>query len=131
MHDAVLLEDGHCLRDQSLSVCAAAGVRPRQTAMSLETLKAMVAAGAGFSLIPETAVDGTMGGLIRYRALRDPRIGRTVALAWRRSRQPAEDTRALLALLRAVRPPGALALAGFDSAGCQADNAPEPLGGDG
>jgi LysR family hydrogen peroxide-inducible transcriptional activator len=107
LRDAVLLEDGHCLRDQTLSVCATAGIRPRQTAMSLETLKAMVAAGAGFSLIPETAIDSTLGDLIRYRTFNDPRIGRTVALAWRRSRGEDRDVRALLDLLRRVRPPGA------------------------
>jgi len=112
MRDAVLLEDGHCLRDQALSVCAAAGIRPRQTAMSMETLKAMVAAGAGFSLIPETAVSDTLGGLIRYRTFSDPRIGRTIALAWRRSREEDGDVLALLGLLREVRPPGAQALAG-------------------
>lgn len=113
MRDAVLLEDGHCLRDQTLSVCATAGVRPRQTAMSLETLKAMVAAGAGFSLIPETAVGDTLGGLIRYRSLRDPRIGRTVALAWRRSRTEDGDVRALLDLLRRSPPPGAMRIDGI------------------
>lgn len=112
MQNAVLLEDGHCLRDQTLSVCATAGIRPRQTAMSLETLKAMVAAGAGFSLIPETAVGDTMGGLIRYRRFRDPRIGRTVALAWRRSRTDDADVRALLDLLRRVLPPGAMRIDG-------------------
>lgn len=112
MRDAVLLEDGHCLRDQTLSVCATTGIRPRQTAMSLETLKAMVAAGAGFSLIPETAVGDTLGGLIRYRSLRDPRIGRTVALAWRRSRTEDGDVRALLDLLRQVPPPGAMRIDG-------------------
>lgn len=112
MRNAVLLEDGHCLRDQTLSVCATAGIRPRQTAMSLETLKAMVAAGAGFSLIPETAVGDTLGGLIRYRRFRDSRIGRTVALAWRRSRTEDGDVRALLDLLRRELPPGAMRIDG-------------------
>ncbi|MDF1792619.1 MAG: LysR substrate-binding domain-containing protein [Thalassobaculaceae bacterium] len=117
MRDAVLLEDGHCLRDQTLSVCAATGIRPRQTAMSLETLKAMVASGSGFSLIPETAIGDTLGGLVRYRALSDPRIGRTVALAWRRSRTEDADIRALLGLLRRVPPPGALRIEGVDTDG--------------
>lgn len=122
MHGAVLLEDGHCLRDQALSVCAATGIRPRQTAMSLETLKAMVAVGAGFSLIPETAVGGTMGGLIRYRRLRDPKIGRTVSLAWRRSRDQDRDIRALLDLLRSMPPPGATGFADFDKLSSATDN---------
>lgn len=126
---AVLLEDGHCLRDQTLSVCAAAGIRPRQTAMSLETLKAMVAAGAGFSLIPETAIGDTLGGLVRYRAFGDPRVGRTVALAWRRSRAEDGDVRTLLGLLRRVPPPGAVRIEGvdagdFDKPRREADNRP-------
>ena len=112
MQGAVLLEEGHCLRDQTLSICSAAGIRPRQTAMSLETLKAIVAAGTGFSLIPETATEDTLGGLIHYRPLSDPRIGRTVALAWRRSRTEDEDVRSLLALLRRACPPGAVPIDG-------------------
>lgn len=129
MQNAVLLEDGHCLRDQALSVCASAGIRPRQTAMSLETLKAMVAAGAGFSLIPETAIDGSLRDLVRYRMFSDPRIGRTVALAWRRSREEDDDVRTLLALLRRVRPPGAIALEGFDKPEIQSDKRAVQPGG--
>jgi LysR family hydrogen peroxide-inducible transcriptional activator len=53
-----------------------------------------------------------MGGLIRYRRFRDPRIGRTVALAWRRSRTDDADVRALLDLLRRVLPPGAMRIDG-------------------
>lgn len=134
MQDAVLLEEGHCLRDQTLSICASAGIRPRQTAMSLETLKAIVAAGTGFSLIPQTATDDTLGGLIRYRPFNDPRIGRTVALAWRRSRVEDADVRALLALLRRTCPPGASAIDGrvsesFDNDRVEVDNRAVPNGG--
>lgn len=134
MQGAVLLEEGHCLRDQTLSICSAAGIRPRQTAMSLETLKAIVAAGTGFSLIPETATDDTLGGLIRYRPFSDPRIGRTVALAWRRSRTEDEDVRSLLALLRRAHPPGAVPIdgkrvEGFDNDTEEADNRVVQKGG--
>ena len=134
MQNAVLLEEGHCLRDQTLSICASAGIRPRQTAMSLETLKAIVAAGAGFSLIPQTATDDTLGGLIRYRPFNDPRIGRTVALAWRRSRVEDADVRSLLALLRRTCPTGAIAIdgrgaEGFDNNGSEEDNRSVPKGG--
>lgn len=127
MQRAVLLEEGHCLRDQTLSICSAAGIRPRQTAMSLETLKAIVAAGTGFSLIPETATEDTLDGLIRYRPFSDPRIGRTVALAWRRSRREDDDVRSLLALLRRATPPGAIPIdgkrtEGFDNGRSEADN---------
>jgi LysR family transcriptional regulator, hydrogen peroxide-inducible genes activator len=134
MQGAVLLEEGHCLRDQTLSICASAGIRPRQTAMSLETLKAIVAAGTGFSLIPETATDDTLGGLVRYRPFSDPRIGRTVALAWRRSRSEDDDVRSLLALLRRAAPPGAVPIGGgraegFDNDRSEADNRAVQKGG--
>src|SRR5205807_266737 len=56
----LLLEDGHCLRDQALEVCSRAGVRDSQDfrATSLETLRQMVATGAGVTLLPELAGRG-------------------------------------------------------------------------
>ena len=114
---AVLLEEGHCLRDQALTLCTAGGGRPRHTAMSLETLKAMVAARVGYSLVPAGAVTGDTdhGGLVRYRTLPDDRIGRTVALAYRRSRDRVDEVRQLAAVLRDHRPPSTVAIAGFDN----------------
>lgn len=55
----MLLEDGHCLRDQALEVCALSGVAEDQEfrATSLETLRQMVAANAGITLIPALAID--------------------------------------------------------------------------
>lgn len=55
----MLLEDGHCLRDQALEVCALAGVAEDQEfrATGLETLRQMVAANAGITLIPALAID--------------------------------------------------------------------------
>lgn len=107
--EAVLLEEGHCLRDQSLEICGGKRARHRHAAMSLETLKAMVATGTGYSLIPATAVQSRddYGGLISYLPLSDVTIGRTVSLAWRRSRGRSADVRALLEILRADLPPGA------------------------
>ena len=56
----LLLEDGHCLRDQALEVCSRVGARETQDfrATSLETLRQMVAAGAGITLLPELAGRG-------------------------------------------------------------------------
>ncbi len=53
----LLLEDGHCLRDQALDVCSGVGVQEKQDfrATSLETLRQMVATGAGVTLLPELA----------------------------------------------------------------------------
>ncbi len=114
---AVLLEEGHCLRDQALALCGATGQRPRHIAMSLETLKAMVAAGIGYSLIPVGAVpEGSgHGGLVRYRTLVDTQVGRTVSLAYRRSRDRLDDVRLLASALRSHRPEHSVVIAGFDN----------------
>jgi LysR family hydrogen peroxide-inducible transcriptional activator len=82
---ALLLEEGHCLRDQALALCARAAPNAHRHATSLETLGHMVAAGAGYSLLPALAADKreTFGGLLRYAAIDDPRACRIVALAFR------------------------------------------------
>lgn len=55
-HDMVLLSEGHCLRDQALRVCGRRGGHvPRLVATSLETLKYLVAAGEGYTLLPALA----------------------------------------------------------------------------
>jgi LysR family hydrogen peroxide-inducible transcriptional activator len=53
----LLLDEGHCLRDQALEVCSRISIHERQDfrATSLETLRQMVAAGAGVTLMPELA----------------------------------------------------------------------------
>jgi LysR family hydrogen peroxide-inducible transcriptional activator len=82
---ALLLEEGHCLRDQALALCARADAKGHRHATSLETLRHMVAAGAGYSLLPGLAAGDreTFGGLVRYTAIDDPRAFRTIALAFR------------------------------------------------
>jgi LysR family transcriptional regulator, hydrogen peroxide-inducible genes activator len=84
----MLLEEGHCLRDQALAYCAA----PRHElplslgATSLTTVMQMVANGFGVTLVPEVAVDVEVRDdrvkLLRFAA---PEPGRTVGLAWRRT----------------------------------------------
>ena len=56
----LLLEDGHCLRDQALDVCSRIDVKESEDyrATSLETLRQMVAAGLGITLLPELATRG-------------------------------------------------------------------------
>ena len=63
----LLLEDGHCLRDQALAVCARSGVHEKQDfrATSIETLRQMVAAGAGVTLLPALASRGAYGARTR------------------------------------------------------------------
>jgi LysR family hydrogen peroxide-inducible transcriptional activator len=85
----LLLEDGHCLRDQALEVCSRVDVREAEEfrATSLETLRQMVVAGLGITLLPELAVDSPFGsqrGLI-IRHFAKPAPTRTVGAAWRKS----------------------------------------------
>jgi LysR family hydrogen peroxide-inducible transcriptional activator len=84
----ILLEEGHCLRDQALAYCA--GAR-RDAAMSLgatslATVMQMVANGYGVTLVPRVAVDVEVRDE-RVKLLRfaDPEPSRTIGLAWRRS----------------------------------------------
>jgi len=85
----LLLDDGHCLRDQALDVCQLSGARekPGFRATSLETLRQMVAAGSGVTLLPELASrpgqpqpDGL--SLVRFMP---PAPHRRIGLVWRRS----------------------------------------------
>ena len=83
----LLLEDGHCLRDQALAACRLARVReaPDFRATSLETLRQMVAAGVGITLLPSLAVeqqDARSPGMF-LRRFKDPEPSRTIAAAWR------------------------------------------------
>ena len=59
----LLLEDGHCLRDQALDVCSHSKVQEKQDfrATSLETLRQMVASGGGITLLPQLASTGAYG----------------------------------------------------------------------
>lgn len=85
--DLLLLEEGHCLRDQALEVCSLAGGTERRgfRATSLETLRQMVAAGVGVTLLPELAIQAPVAPsedivLLRFN---DPAPSRQIALLWR------------------------------------------------
>jgi LysR family hydrogen peroxide-inducible transcriptional activator len=85
----LLLEDGHCLRDQALEVCSRVDVREAEDfrATSLETLRHMVVAGLGVTLMPELAVESPFGsqrGLV-IRQFTKPAPARTVGAVWRKS----------------------------------------------
>jgi LysR family hydrogen peroxide-inducible transcriptional activator len=83
----ILLEDGHCLRDQSLNLCPAnrRGHIRQFHATSLETLRYLVATGSGYTLIPALALrpDKHLKPLIRYRTFDDDLVGRNVVLVCR------------------------------------------------
>jgi LysR family hydrogen peroxide-inducible transcriptional activator len=79
----LLLEDGHCLRGQALQICQAAGIDEEQDvrATSLETLRQMVRAGTGITLMPHLAVREETG--IRYLPFAQPAPKRKIGLVWR------------------------------------------------
>jgi LysR family hydrogen peroxide-inducible transcriptional activator len=85
----LLLEDGHCLRDQALEVCALSGASEKEgfRATSLETLRQMVAAGVGITLLPMLAVKPPVpkSPYIRLLPFRNPAPTRGIALYWRKS----------------------------------------------
>ena len=99
----LLLEDGHCLRDQALEVCGRVGVREPQDfrATSLETLRQMVATGAGVTLLPELASRGAYGHAqgVAIRPFVRPAPSRRIGAAWRRSSARREAIEAFCRLI--------------------------------
>jgi len=85
----LLLEDGHCLREQALEVCSRVDVHEAEDfrATSLETLRQMVIAGLGITLLPENAVDAPFGSQrgMSVRHFARPAPTRTVGAIWRKS----------------------------------------------
>ena len=84
----LLLEEGHCFRDQALSFCKMHASPPREVldASSLSTLVQMVSAGIGVTLIPEMAVDvETRSASVSVSRLKDPQPSRTIGMVWRKT----------------------------------------------
>jgi len=110
----LLLEEGHCLRDQALDVCRMAGADERDgfRATSLETLRQMVAAGVGITLLPMLAVQPPVpvSPDIRLLPFRGVAPHRQIAMVWRRSSAMTAFLQQLAAEFRALpktllRPP--------------------------
>lgn len=107
--DVLLLEDGHCLREQALAVCQIAGAAERTgfRATSLETLRHMVASGVGVTLLPRLSVSApvpTSSG-IALREFEAPAPRRTIAMLWRKSSTEAAFFRDIASVF-AELPPG-------------------------
>lgn len=84
----LLLEEGHCFRDQALSFCKAQSSLPREVldANSLSTIVQMVSAGLGVSLIPEMAVPVEMRSApVSVARFEDPQPTRTIGMVWRKT----------------------------------------------
>ena len=107
----LLLEEGHCLRDQALEVCHLAGAGEKEgfRATSLETLRQMVAAGVGVTLLPMLAVKPPVSPSenIRLLAFKDPPPTRRLAMVWRKTSAMGDFLRELAQVLRDL-PPGLL-----------------------
>jgi LysR family hydrogen peroxide-inducible transcriptional activator len=94
----ILLEEGHCLRDQALAFCGT----PRRDApaslgaTSLATVMQMVANGYGVTLLPQVAVDAEgRDDRVRLQRFQDPEPGRQIGLVWRRTSPRRKDFEAL------------------------------------
>jgi LysR family hydrogen peroxide-inducible transcriptional activator len=102
----LLLEDGHCLRDQALEVCSRIRVHEEQDyrATSLETLRQMVAAGHGVTLLPQLAAESPVGGVrgLRAKPFARPAPSRTIGAVWRKSTTRAPAVAAIGASIRAA-----------------------------
>jgi LysR family hydrogen peroxide-inducible transcriptional activator len=104
--ELLLLDDGHCLRDHALSVCALApGRRSAEFgATSLYTLVQMVAGGMGVTLLPKLAADAGVatGAGVAIRPFAVPAIGRSLGVVWREGSPREAEARLLSQTLREV-----------------------------
>lgn len=100
----LLLEDGHCFRDQALAVCRSSGADEASVrATSLSTLTQMVAGGMGITLLPQIAIrtENRARALVtRPFVARGP--SRTLVLAWRKTAPFGESLRPLADAVRAI-----------------------------
>ena len=109
----LLLEDGHCLRDQALSICRRGGARELADfrATSLNTLVRMVASGAGITLLPAMSLEHEIHGQDKLATLTlERRPVRTIGLAYRGSTARRALFERLSELLREHAPRGTIAL---------------------
>ncbi len=119
--NVLLLEEGHCMRDQALAICGATASDQREElkATSIETLRQMVAAGVGCTLLPRLAALPGVGsidnGMVQIRSFEAPEPTRTIGLVWRH-RYPREATvRGLGELILANLPDAAVPMCGGDA----------------
>ena len=99
----LLLEEGHCFRDQALSFCRIGSAKPREImeGSSLSTLVQMVGAGIGVTLIPEMAVPvETRSAQVSIARFPSPRPSRTIGMIWRNSTPLAKQLREIAEVVR-------------------------------
>ncbi|NOD93806.1 LysR family transcriptional regulator [Ruegeria sp. HKCCD4884] len=99
----LLLEEGHCFRDQALSFCSIRNIEPQQImeGSSLSTLVQMVGAGIGVTLIPEMAVGlETRSADVSIARFQDTPPARTIGLVWRKTNPLSENLLKIGAIVR-------------------------------
>jgi LysR family transcriptional regulator, hydrogen peroxide-inducible genes activator len=119
----LLLEEGHCMRDQALEICGAnrTQISDEVKATSLETLRQMVALGVGCTLLPLLATLSGAGllepNLVELRPFAHPVPTRTIGLLWRQRFAREETVKRLASLIRTHLPAGLTALPQTDGIG--------------
>ncbi len=111
--DLMLLGAGHCFRDQVLAACPkcmsqSSELTRKLEGSSLETIRHMVAAGTGITVLPCTSLLNRHSNreLVRIKPFTDPRPGRVVALAWRKHYPRSEAIEAIAEAIRGCDLPG-------------------------
>jgi LysR family transcriptional regulator, hydrogen peroxide-inducible genes activator len=133
----LLLSSGNCFRDQVLQTCAgvkrAAGNAIQQSleGSSLETIRHMVASGAGITVLPSSAAEAKTAEnrLTAVRPFVQPAPGRRAALAWRRSFPRPRAVEAVRQAILACRLPGVAMLPEERSAASPSSSAPRKATG--
>lgn len=101
----LLLEEGHCFRDQALSFCRVNDSQPRQVmeGSSLSTLVQMVGSGMGVTLIPEMAVDlETRSAEVSVARFPPPRPSRQIGMIWRATNPLSDQLMQIGAIIRSI-----------------------------
>jgi LysR family hydrogen peroxide-inducible transcriptional activator len=99
----LLLEEGHCFRDQALEFCKVSSQSPRELmeGSSLSTLVQMVSAGIGVTLIPEMAAPTERrSAQVSVSQLRPPRPTRTIGMIWRKTNPLADQLQGIAKVVR-------------------------------
>jgi len=103
----MLLSEGHCLRDQAIALCGETWTDPRFQTASLTTLRHLVAAGHGCTLLPGLVAAQEADPRIELVALADHHARRRIGLVYRRASPRSADFNALATLIQATLPPQA------------------------
>ncbi len=106
--ELLLLEDGHCLREQALEVCQLTGAQEKLDfhATSMETLRHMVAANAGITLMPTLSIKPPLSNTenLVTRPFKSPGPKRTIAMVWRKSSALADFLEELAEIFADIDP---------------------------